>query len=104
MEEGARPLNEILRAILVELLGPEADPALIRDCANSVLAQCAMYDHSRAVVRRLDDVDVHDPATIDDLAEHVFRFSLGGIRALAEAAKSAEHEPPMVRGIVRNEG
>ncbi len=104
VEEGARPVNDILFAIIAEMLGPTADPTLIRDCTSSVLSQCASYQHSWAMVQRLDHLDVHDPATIDHLAEHIFRFSLGGIRALAEAARSAEREPPMVRGTVRNEG
>ena len=59
--EGARPVKKILAAIMSELLGPAADPAAIRDCAGSVLSQCVSYDHSRAVVQRLDHLDVHEP-------------------------------------------
>ena len=42
VEKAARPVNEILNAIVAELLGPAADPALVRDCAGSVLSQCAV--------------------------------------------------------------
>jgi AcrR family transcriptional regulator len=87
VNEGARPIDDILNVIVGELMGPAADPVLIRDCAGSVLSQCASYQHARAVVKRLDQLDVHDPATIEHLADHVYRFSLGGIRALTATAK-----------------
>ncbi|MGA2617395.1 MAG: CerR family C-terminal domain-containing protein [Thermoguttaceae bacterium] len=89
VEKAARPLNKILGAIVAELLGMAADSLLVRDCAASVLAQCVSYDHSQALIQRLDHLNVHDPATIDNLADHVFRFSLGGIRALAVASSPA---------------
>ena len=71
-------------------MGPAAEPALVRDCAGSVISQCASYQNARAVVQRLAHLDVHDPATIEHLADHVYRFSLGGIRALAKAGKAGE--------------
>jgi TetR/AcrR family transcriptional regulator, regulator of cefoperazone and chloramphenicol sensitivity len=87
IEKAVRPLNEIGRTIIAELLGPAATPEVVRDCTGSMFGQCAAYDHSQAVIQRLDHLDVHDPATIERLAEHVFQFSLGGIRAIA-----ASHE------------
>jgi len=97
VEKAARPLQEILNPIIAELLGPAAAPALVRDCAASVLSQCVLYHHSEAVVRRLDRLDVHDPATIEYLAEHVFRFSLGGIQTMARGGPSAVAEPETAR-------
>ncbi|MGO8688024.1 MAG: CerR family C-terminal domain-containing protein [Thermoguttaceae bacterium] len=90
VDEGARPLHDILNVIVAELMGPAAEPALVRDCAGSVISQCASYQNARAVVQRLAHLDVHDPATIEHLADHVYRFSLGGIRALAKAGKAGE--------------
>jgi AcrR family transcriptional regulator len=83
IEAAVRPVNGILGPIVAELLGPAADAAVVRDCTASVLSQCASYQNYSVAVQRIDHVDVHDPATIDHLAEHVFRFSLGGIRAWA---------------------
>jgi AcrR family transcriptional regulator len=83
VEKAARPMKNILGRIIARLLGSRADAVLVRDCGASVLAQCANYHHSEVIVQRLDALDVHDPATIEHLAEHVFRFSLAGIRALA---------------------
>ncbi len=83
VEKAASPLNEMLEEIVAELFGPGAKPGQVHDCAASILMQCASYHHCEAFVKRLDHVDVHDPATIEHLAEHIFRFSLGGIRSLA---------------------
>jgi TetR/AcrR family transcriptional regulator, regulator of cefoperazone and chloramphenicol sensitivity len=88
VEKGARPVEEILRAIIAEMLGQAADAALIRDCAESVMAQCASYHHSKAILQKLHGLDVHDPATIEHVADHVFRFSLGGIQALAKGGSA----------------
>jgi len=84
VEKAARPMKDILGRIIAELLGPAADAAIVRDCGASVLAQCANYHHSEVIMRRLDDLDVHDAATIEHLAEHVYRFSLAGIRTFAD--------------------
>ena len=84
MEKAAAPMRDTLNGIVAELLGPAAaDATLVRDCTASVLFQCVSYHHSEACIRLLDHMDVHDPATIEHLAEHVFCFSLAGIRGLA---------------------
>jgi AcrR family transcriptional regulator len=83
VEKIVRPVTQILDAVLAELLGTAADAVLVRDCRGSVLSLCGDYYHSAAFIRRVDHLDVHEPSTIEHLAEHVFRFSLGAIRALA---------------------
>ena len=87
VEKAARPLNDILAAIVAELLGPAAEPTLVRDCVGSIISQCSSYQNSEAIIQRLHQLNVHDPATIEQLADHVYRFSLGGVRAIAEASR-----------------
>jgi TetR/AcrR family transcriptional regulator, regulator of cefoperazone and chloramphenicol sensitivity len=84
VEKAARPLDDILVAILAELLGPAAEPTVLRDCAASIISQCSSYHHSEAIIQRLHQLNVHDPATIDRLTNHVYQFSLGGIRAICQ--------------------
>jgi TetR/AcrR family transcriptional regulator, regulator of cefoperazone and chloramphenicol sensitivity len=98
VEKAARPMKLILSRIIEKLIGPDADPVTVRDCGASVLAQCANYHHSEAIIRRLDELDVHDPATIDHLAEHVFRFSLAGIRAMAGLDATSNRRPNSISG------
>src|SRR5208337_694621 len=88
VEKAARPVDEILAGIVKELLGPAAEPTLVRDCVASIISQCSSYHHSEAIIQRLHQLDVHDPETIEQLAQHVYRFSLGGIRAIAEGSAS----------------
>jgi TetR/AcrR family transcriptional regulator, regulator of cefoperazone and chloramphenicol sensitivity len=101
VEKAARPVKKILSRIIAELLGPAVNPEAVRDCAASVLAQCVMYHHSEAIARRLDGVEVHDPATIEHLAEHVFRFSLAGIRGLAGHGAAADDRSDIYRTHVK---
>ena len=56
VEKAAGQSTMILNVIVAELLGPAAEPVLVRDCAGSVLSQCASYQHSRAMVQRLDQL------------------------------------------------
>jgi AcrR family transcriptional regulator len=106
VEKIVRPVSQILNAIIAELLGTAADAVLLRDCAASVLSMCGNYYHSAALIQRLDHLNVHEPSTIEHLAEHVFRFSLGAIRALAggdpEGGEERNHEGPKARNREEN--
>ena len=93
VEKAARPVNDILAAIVAELLGLAAEPTLVRDCVGSIMSQCSSYQHSEAIIQRLNHLNVHDPATIEQLAEHVYRFSLGGVRAIAGQAAGRSPGP-----------
>jgi AcrR family transcriptional regulator len=87
VEKAARPLSDIVAAIVAELLGSAAQPTVVRDCVASILSQCSSYHHGEAIIQRLHQMNVHDPATIEHLAEHVYHFSLGGVLAIAEGSK-----------------
>ena len=74
-ERVIRPIYERLVALTREVRGmprPKAELA-----AKSVLGQMLFYKHCAPVVERIDG---RLPRT-EDLAEHILRFSLGGIRA-----------------------
>ena len=94
VEKAARPVTDILAAIVAELLGPAAKPTAVRDCVASVISQCSSYHHNEAIIQRLHQMNVYDPATIEHLAEHVYRFSLGGVRAIAERSTGPAERAP----------
>ncbi len=96
VEKAARPLTDILAAIVAELLGPAAEPTVVRDCVDSIISQCSSYHHSEAIIQRLHRTNVHDPATIEQLAEHVYRFSLGGVRAIAGNCRVGFSPPSLI--------
>jgi TetR/AcrR family transcriptional regulator, regulator of cefoperazone and chloramphenicol sensitivity len=82
VDEFIRPTAAILSAIISELLGPSANLQNITRCQISVMGQCFHYALARPIVTRLVDVDFSDPAAIDNLTDHVTRFSLAGIASL----------------------
>ncbi len=78
-----RPRHEQLCAIVGALLGPGADVPLIKSTVFSIVGQCIHYRHGRPVITQLHPKQKYDPDAIEKLAEHITRFSLGGIKALA---------------------
>ncbi|MFN0009276.1 MAG: CerR family C-terminal domain-containing protein [Planctomycetota bacterium] len=80
VERVLRPLFTRLVGIVGELLGPGADPEVVRLCARSVVGQCFFYRHAQEVIRRLQPGERIDASRIEDLADHITSFSLAGIR------------------------
>ena len=76
----ARPNHLRLRAIIRELLPQNAPEDAVRQCALSVVGQCIFYHNSRAVISRLYPEQKYTAEAIEQLSEHVFRFSLGALQ------------------------
>lgn len=71
-----KPLNEMLVAILRELLGPSATPEIVRRCVASVAGQVLFYHHGRAVISHFNPDLKFDAIEIEALARHVTKASL----------------------------
>ena len=80
VERVLRPLFTRLLGIVDELLGPGADPEVVRLCARSVVGQCFFYRHAQEVIRRLQPGERFDATRAEVLADHIAAFSLAGIR------------------------
>lgn len=76
-----QPLAERLQAIVRQLLKPRRSNGEIRQHALSIVGQCLLYHHSRAVLERLYGPQRYDEAHIQRLADHITRFSLAALRA-----------------------
>ena len=87
--ETVRPMSQRLGGIMRELLGPDATDGAVRDCAMSVAGQCCFYRHAHEMIRRLYPDFDNSPRQIEQLADHITRFSLAGV-----AARASEHYPP----------
>jgi len=83
VEKVIAPNDAELAAVVCELIGPAATPLAVQNCVSSIIAQCHHYHHARAVISRLGFYPKYDRAAIDQLADHITRFSLAGIRAVA---------------------
>ncbi len=76
-------LGKIIRGFI----GPDADENLVRHCAQSIAAQCVFYYHARPMLQRLDPTLKFDEKTVEERAEHIYRFSLAAMRAIALDSK-----------------
>ena len=85
MQEEIRPLQERIRILIRELLGPHISDIRVRFCEISIISQCI----NPVVVRRGREGG-NDLPGIDDIeaySEHVIEFSLGGIGAIRKAGE-----------------
>jgi TetR/AcrR family transcriptional regulator, regulator of cefoperazone and chloramphenicol sensitivity len=76
-------------AIVRELLGARASEDDVRACVLSVQGQCLFYRHCHPVLTRLFPRVSFGTAQVPELAEHITRFSLAGIRAIARARRAS---------------
>ena len=79
IDDGIRPQVELLFSIIREVLGDAADDKVVRRCAGSILGQCLYYYFARPVISHLKMEEQLNAEIIDDLAEHITRFALGGL-------------------------
>ncbi len=80
-----RLLARRLEGILRDLLGTPTTGRFVRNALASVLGQVVFYQHCRPVISRLFPGLTTVPQEVEDLADHITRFSLAGIRAMARA-------------------
>jgi AcrR family transcriptional regulator len=78
-----RPLHLRLASIVRHLLGPDCSEQSVRLCVLSIIGQCLFYHHSRQVILRLYPLRF-DPEEIEQMAEHISRFSLLAMRELSK--------------------
>ncbi|MCG3147309.1 MAG: hypothetical protein PCFJNLEI_00748 [Verrucomicrobiae bacterium] len=79
IDEVFRPLLERLEVIIRELTGL-TDARIVQACIRSVIGQCLHYYHARPVIQRLDPTQTFEPADLDQIAQHITKFSLAGLR------------------------
>ncbi len=87
VENVVRPINQFLRGIVADILEIASTDERVGLCAASILSQCMVYFTSKEIALRMDpkiinDDHTYDSATIEQLAEHITRFSLRGMQGL----------------------
>jgi len=81
IDENFRPLNELLESIIRSILGARATNDQVRLCAASVIGQCLYYHFARPAIERLHPEQRFEPEDIEQLADHITRFSLAALQA-----------------------
>ncbi|WP_419661370.1 transcriptional regulator, TetR family [Desulfosarcina variabilis str. Montpellier] len=95
VDEFIRPTAAVLLSIIQELLGPKATIKQMVRCQISVIGQCFHYAMARPIISRLAAVDYQDTSIIEELTDHITRFSLAGIDAMraCTATDPVTHSP-----------
>jgi TetR/AcrR family transcriptional regulator, regulator of cefoperazone and chloramphenicol sensitivity len=84
VEKGIKPTSERLGKMVAELLNTSLDDDRVWQCFLSIQAQCLFYKSSKPITARMAPPGFrYTPEVIEALAEHVYQFSLAGIRAVA---------------------
>lgn len=95
VEKFIRPTAAVLLSIIEEMLGPKATTKQIARCQISVIGQCFHYAMARPIITRLAVVDYQDASMIEELTDHITRFSLSGIDAMRQdTAGPVTHPAP----------
>ena len=86
VEQRLRPRIEYLSGVVARMIGcPPDDPRVLR-CIASIQTQHSAYLRN-AVAERLGFRFDPTPEHIDEAADHIARFSIGGVRELARARR-----------------
>jgi len=89
VQEKIRGTYRRVEAIVRELVGPGASSDDVRACVLSVQGQCLFYRHCHPVLTRLFPERPFGREEVPELARHIVRFSLAGIRATGRRARKS---------------
>lgn len=78
------PQAALLAESIGQVLGPQATSRHVMRCVLSIISQCFYYGYAWPIIIRLHPMDLADPKTLNDLAEHIAVFSLGGLNEIKQ--------------------
>lgn len=81
-EEALLPQSQYLKEVIQTVLGKEVDEHLLRRCKHSIIGQCAFYNFSRPLRKRVMGKNNMTEEEIEKLAQHIATFSLGGLKEI----------------------
>jgi len=85
VEERIRPMAGQLSQIIGEILNRPPTDERVWLCSFSVVSQCTFYKHCRPVMVRLFPKNPElDAAGIEELADHITKFSLAALKSFVE--------------------
>lgn len=92
------PQNKNILMLFCDLLGDNAPHWLLRDTAVSVFSQIMYYSGISVMFKQIHPTHPGMEAYHAHLAEHVFRFSMAGIKEMKRAFAAGELAPPQTTG------
>ena len=82
--ERLRPMADLLRGLVADILGRSPRDEAVRLCCFSVVSQCVFYHHCRTMITRLFPEQKLDASAVEQLAGHIARFSLAAMKHLPD--------------------
>jgi len=82
VENYITPHKQMLMSIISELSEGKAGIDKQLACAISIISQCVYYAFATPIIQRIAPSFMPTHENLDHLADHVFRFSLGGIQQI----------------------
>ena len=90
-EEAMRVIEQGFRSLAQELLGPGASKKQVDLCQMSIMTQCMdPMLRARLIDGAVGPGEAVPPFGIEELADHITRFSLAGIRSIRESGAEVE--------------
>lgn len=81
--EAIRPINEIVVAIVKDLLGEQADPVAVRTAASLVIPICVNRIPQQRIEQKLYPGTDFSQVGMEEMVELLYQFLLAGIRGLS---------------------
>jgi TetR/AcrR family transcriptional regulator, regulator of cefoperazone and chloramphenicol sensitivity len=83
--EALFPQSRLVEQAIRAFLGASCDEHVIWLCKHSVIGQCAFYNFSRPLRERVTGCGTMSVEAIDQMARHIARFSVGGLKEMQHA-------------------
>jgi len=81
MERFIRPIKDSMESIVKEVIGP-LDSETLQLCVVSIVGQQLFHAQNKAFISQIYPDKTYLPRDVDRLAEHIYHFSLAGLKAL----------------------
>ncbi len=79
LEKYVKPHKDLLVGIIIDIMQINPGPEKLVSCAISIIGQCIYYALGSSVIRKINADSVPTEDNLDQLADAVWFFSLGGI-------------------------
>ena len=84
LDKYIRPHKELLLVIVADIMQINPGPEKLMPCVFSIIGQCIYYALGSTIIRRINVDSAPAEKNLDQLADSVWLFSLGGIARIKE--------------------
>jgi AcrR family transcriptional regulator len=84
LDKYVKPHKDLLLTIIVDIMKTDPGPEKLMPCAISIIGQCIYYALASTVIRKISADSAPTEDNLDQLADSVWLFSLGGIARIKE--------------------